>query len=152
MAKMHTRRKGKSGSKRPLRDSPPKWVELSSEEIEEKIVELAGQGHSTAEIGGIMRDTYGVPDVKLCTGKKITKILEENDAAPKLPEDLTNLIEKALSLHRHVDENPQDLHNKKALQSVESKIRRLAKYYKREGVLPEDWVYKPETAEMLISR
>jgi small subunit ribosomal protein S15 len=33
-----------------------------------------------------------------------------------------------------------------------SKIRRLEKYYRREGVLPKTWKYSLERAEMLISR
>jgi ribosomal protein S15P/S13E len=33
-----------------------------------------------------------------------------------------------------------------------SKIRRLEKYYHREGVLPEDWKFSIQRAEMLISR
>lgn len=152
MAKMHTRRKGQSRSTRPLRFNPPEWSDLSTEEIEKVAVELAGQGKSTAEIGTVLRDTYGVSDVKLATGKKITQILREHGVAPKLPEDLTNLIVKALSLRRHLEANPKDLHNKRSLHNMESKIRRLVKYYKNEGVLPEDWAYKPETAEMMISR
>ena len=49
-------------------------------------------------------------------------------------------------------ENHMDLHNKRALQLTESKIRRLVKYYHNTGVLPMDWVYSPSTAEILISR
>ncbi|KAB3548078.1 MAG: 30S ribosomal protein S15, partial [ANME-2 cluster archaeon] len=45
-----------------------------------------------------------------------------------------------------------DVHNKRALQLTESKIRRLVKYYRRTGTLPKDWVYRADTAEMLITR
>ncbi|MCD5409529.1 MAG: 30S ribosomal protein S15, partial [Methanocellales archaeon] len=60
--------------------------------------------------------------------------------------------QKAVGLKRHLDQNSKDLHNKRSLQITESKIRRLVKYYKKEGVLPEDWIYNLQTAEMLISR
>jgi small subunit ribosomal protein S15 len=35
---------------------------------------------------------------------------------------------------------------------MESKIRRLVKYYSRTGRLPAGWIYKPETTEILLSR
>jgi small subunit ribosomal protein S15 len=100
----------------------------------------------------ILRDRYGVPDAKLITGKKVTAILKENNVAPNIPEDLTNLIVKALRLRKHLSVNKKDVHNKRSLNLAESKIRRLVKYYKQEKVLPRDWFYKPETAEMMITR
>jgi small subunit ribosomal protein S15 len=40
--------------------------------------------------------------------------------------------------------------SKRGMQLIESKIRRLAKYYKREGKLPEDWAYNLEQAKLLV--
>jgi len=96
MARIYARRKGKSGSKKPFRTEPPEWCELSAREVEEKVVELAKQGLSTAQIGMVLRDSYGVPDVKLLTGKKILQILRERGLAPAIPEDLQSLIKKAI--------------------------------------------------------
>jgi small subunit ribosomal protein S15 len=152
LAKMHTRRKGSSRSTKPLRTEAPEWITLSSDEIEIKVVELAKQGNSTSKIGIIMRDMYGVPDIALSTGKKVSKILEAHDAAPKLPEDFTNLITKALRLRVHIAENHKDNHNKRALNLTEAKVRRLAKYYRRTGVLPKDWKYSPDTVERFITQ
>lgn len=152
MARMHTRRKGQSGSKKPLRSEPPKWSNTNKEEIENIIQQLASQGKSSSEMGMILRDRYGVPDVTLVTGKKIGTIMKEKNVAPKIPEDLNNLIEKVLELKKYVDRNPKDVHNKRSLNNMESKIRRLQKYYHREGVLPADWSYSIRRAEMLISR
>lgn len=152
MARMHTRRKGQSGSKKPLRSEPPKWSNTNKEEIENIIQQLASQGKSSSEMGMILRDRYGVPDVTLATGKKIGTIIKERNVAPKIPEDLNNLIEKVLELKKYVDRNPKDVHNKRSLNNMESKIRRLQKYYHREGVLPKDWNYSIQRAEMLISR
>lgn len=152
MAKMHTRRKGKSRSTRPNRTEAPEWCKFNAEEITTVILNLWKQGVSTAEIGMILRDRYGVPDSKLITGKKITTILKENNVAPTVPEDLYNLIVKALSLRKHLSINKKDIHNKRSLQLTESKIRRLVKYYQASKVLPKDWIYKPETAEMMITR
>jgi len=152
MAKMHTKRKGKSGSKKPLRTEVPEWSNVSAEEATQLVLEMWKQGVPTSQIGMILRDQYGVGDVKLLTGKKITQILKDNEVAPALPEDMTNLIVKALRLRKHMTANKHDLHNKRALQLTESKIRRLVKYYHDTKVLPAGWIYKPETAEMMLSR
>ena len=152
MAKMHTKRKGKSGSKKPLRTEVPEWANVSAEDTASIILTLWKQGVPTSQIGMILRDQYGVGDVKLLTGKKITQILKENEVAPHVPEDLSNLIIKALRLRKHLAANKHDLHNKRSLQLTESKIRRLVKYYHSTKVLPMDWLYKPETAEMMLSR
>ncbi len=152
MARMHTRRKGQSGSKKPVRTEPPKWSNTNKEEIENTIQQLASQGKSSSEIGMTLRDRFGVPDVTLVTGKKIGAVMKEKNVAPKVPEDIYNLIVKVLELKKHLDKNPKDVHNKRSLNNMVSKIRRLEKYYRREGVLPAEWKYSLERAEMLISR
>ena len=150
MARMHTRRKGKSGSKKPPAKVPPSWVTAKPEDVERLVVELAKKGYSPSMIGLVLRDQYGIPDVKAITGKKVVQILKEHGLAPKIPEDLQNLIRKALRIRRHLETHRKDMHNKVALLRVESKIRRLVKYYKREGVLPPDWRYSPEEAAVLV--
>jgi small subunit ribosomal protein S15 len=156
MARMHARKRGKSGSKRPFslkaRKTVPEWVEMTAEEVEEKVETLYNQGLSTSRMGIIMRDSYGVPSVALVTGRKITKILEEKNKVDAIPEDLQNLMRKALRIRKHIEERKKDVHNKRVLQLTESKIRRLVKYYRREKVLPEDWKYKPEFAEVVLRR
>ncbi len=132
--------------------SAPEWIDMNAKEVEKIIVKLREQDKSSSEIGIILRDKYGIPNAKLVTGKKIAQILDENKMASKMPEDLQNLIQKAVGLKRHLDQNSKDLHNKRSLQITESKIRRLVKYYRGERVLPEDWIYNLQTAEMLISR
>jgi small subunit ribosomal protein S15 len=148
---MHARRKGKSGSKHPVeRKSHPDWSSLNPREVESHVLDLAREGKTTSEIGIILRDQYAVPDVKLATGKSITKILEANNIKPEIPEDLRNLISNALSLRKHLETNKKDLHNKRGLQLTESKIRRLSKYYINVGKLPENWKYSPEQAKLLF--
>lgn len=128
----------------------PEWIEYSNEEIEELILKLRKEGNSTSMIGIILRDQYGVPDVKLITGMKITKILENHDQGLEYPEDLMNLIRKAVNIRDHLKENPKDLHTRRGLRIVESKIRRLVRYYRNEGVLPEEWRYEPKQAALLV--
>ena len=152
MARMHARRRGKSSSVRPYRNQAPAWSNADPAAITKIILELRKEGASSAKIGLVLRDRYGVPDVKLATGKRIGTILRENKAASEIPEDLRDLMTKALGLRKHLIENKKDLHNKRQLQLMESKIRRLVRYYTGSKRLPEGWVYKPETAEILLSR
>ncbi len=150
MGRIHARRKGKSSSKRPFRTDKPEWVDLSAEEIEELVVKLAKEGNTQARIGLILRDQYGVPSVKVITGKSIGKILEEHDLAAQIPEDLMALMRKAVRIKAHLNTNPRDLGNKRGLQLVDSKIRRLVKYYKKTGNLPSNWKYSLKEAELLV--
>ncbi len=153
MARMHSRKKGKSGSVRPPRlTDPPVWIELSPTEVENEVVKLARKGHSKSLIGVKMRDSRGVPLVKVVTGKKISQILESNDITSPLPEDLSNLVKKALNVRKHLEENHKDLEAKKGLNRTESKIYRLIKYYRKKGVLAPDFNYDPESIRTLVAR
>lgn len=150
---MHTRRRGSSGSDKPAADEPPEWSDVDPEQIEQRVVELAEQGHDPSQIGIKLRDEgvtgTPIPDVKLATGKKISEILEENDAEPEIPEDLRNLMERAVRLREHVQQNPQDHQNKRALQNTESKVRRLVDYYRGDELEP-DFTYSYEQAKELL--
>ncbi|SNR46167.1 30S ribosomal protein S15 [Halorubrum vacuolatum] len=155
MARMHTRRRGSSGSDKPATDETPEWSDVDAEDIESRVVELAEQGHDPSVIGLKLRDEgvkgVPVPDVKLATDKKVTEILAEHDAEPELPEDLRNLMARAVRLREHMESNGQDYQNKRALQNTESKIRRLVNYY-RGDVLDEEFAYKHEDAAELLEK
>jgi len=152
MARLHSRKKGKSGSTRPPRLERPVWVERSAEEVENLVVKLARKGFSKSMIGIILRDSYGIPLVKVVSGKKISEILEAKEIESVLPEDLLNLVKKALNIRKHMETNHKDLQGKKGLQRTESKIFRLIKYYKKKSVLPIDFKYKPEQIRTLVAR
>ena len=150
MARMYARRKGKSGSDKVVRNKVPEWQEMDKNEIIAKIIELRKEDYKKPQIGLILRDTYGVPSIRLSTGKKLQAILEENGIKEDYPEDLMNLFKKAIHLRKHLVENKKDYHNKRSLQLTESKIRRLGKYYMKEHLLPEKWKYKPAEVELLL--
>ncbi len=145
------RKKGKSHSTRPASLTVPKWVVYDPEEIEEIIVDLAKRGYGPSMIGIILRDQFGIPLVKPILGKSITEVLEERGVKMVVPEDLFRLLQKAVNLRRHLEEHPKDTHAKKGLLDLESKIRRLVKYYKRVGKLPPDWKYDPEQAKLIVA-
>jgi len=147
---MHARRKGKSSSMRPMIYENPEWVPLTATEIEELIVRFAKEGMLSARIGLVLRDQYGIPSVKLATGKGVTEIMEEHDVSASLPEDLSNLMRRAIALDVHVKEHRGDVANKRGLLLIEARIRRLERYYKKEGILPQSWKYSLTNAELML--
>ena len=136
---MHARVKGKSRSHRPLKADVPKWVEKKPKEIETLVVKFGKQGMSSALIGLTLRDSYGVPSVKNITNKSITQILKENKLTEEIPEDLKNLIKRAIAIRKHLETNKKDNVSKRGLKLTESKILRLQGYHKDNKVLPATW-------------
>jgi len=147
---MHSRKKGISGSKKPLKTKKPSWERYNKEEIVAIITKLAKSGKTPSQIGIVLRDSYGIPDVKLLVNKTITSLLREANLLPKLPEDLTNLIKKEINILKHLELNKKDQPSKRGLQITESKIKRLAKYYKKTNKLPETWRFTRENIKLLL--
>ena len=150
MSRMHSGGKGKSGSTKPHASEAPAWTTSDKAEIEELILNLAKEGHSTAMIGTILRDSHAVPNVRSVTGERVSETLSRNGITGRYPEDLMNLMRKALNLMDHLSTNPKDLHNRRQLALCESKIRRLAKYYIGTGRLSQDWVYKQDQLRLMV--
>jgi len=50
----------------------------------------------------------------------------------------------------HFEANHHDMVAKRGMQLTEAKVRKLAKYYKRNGVLPAEWKYDRKRAKLLI--
>merc|ERR1711976_1049155 len=131
MGRMHTPGKGISQSALPYRRSVPTWLKLTSDDVKEQIFKLAKKGLTPSQIGVILRDSHGV--------------------APDIPEDLYHLIKKAVSMRKHLERNRNDKDAKFRLILVESRIHRLARYYKTRRVLPPNWKYESSTASALVA-
>ena len=142
MARMYSHRRGKSGSRKPTAKLKPKWVQAPPEDLKRIVVSLAREGHSKSSIGTILRDRHGVPSMKSATGMTVGQVLKEGGEDPIAAEDLKLLMKKAEGMKRHLERYKSDRLNVHNLQLVESKIRRLAKYYKKKGILPTDWRYE----------
>jgi small subunit ribosomal protein S15 len=138
--------KGKSHSKRPVSPNVPQWVKTSPEEIEKLIVDLAKRGLSKAAIGQVLRDENGIPLAKAVLGKTISQVLADNKVERRIPDDLQALIEHADKTVKHLEQHPVDHASLRGLEITESKIHRIAKYYRRKKILPADWKYKPRAA------
>lgn len=130
--------------------SGPVWIKIKKEDAIKIVADLSKKGKTAAEIGIILRDQYGIPSFKVLTEKRIMDIKRESGLAKKLPEDLTDLIKRAVIVQKHLKLHKKDKHSRRGLQLIESKIKSLSKYYKRKGILPEDWLYSSEKAELLI--
>jgi small subunit ribosomal protein S15 len=148
MARIYARKRGKSGSKRPL--IAASWVEYGKEEVERLIVKLAHDGLTAASIGATLRDQYGIPSVRNVAGKSVLEILTENQLAPKIPDDLMTLLRQSVRLRDHLVLHKKDNTSKRGLELLESKIRRLVKYYLRTKRLPSGWKYDPESAKLIV--
>jgi small subunit ribosomal protein S13e len=132
--------------------------------VDEMITKAAKKGQMPSQIGVLLRDQHGIPLVKSVTGSKILRILKahgEYEApyvrfvrvwhaaalisgfcaglAPEIPEDLYFLIKKAVAIRKHLERNRKDKDSKFRLILVESRIHRLARYYKRTKKLPPTW-------------
>lgn len=149
MARMYSRKKGKSGSRRPSRKDVS-WVKYKPKELEDIIENLAKKGLSSSRIGIILRDQYGIPSVRQVTKEKITRMMEKKGVKPELPETLLSLMKRAVSIRNHLEKKRKDYISQRGLELTESKIRRLVKYYKREKILPLEWKYEPEKAKLLV--
>lgn len=150
MARLHSKKKGKSGSKKPVVKVVPEWVEYSAHEAEDLVVKMGQEGKGPAIIGQSLRDTYGIPSIQNLCGKPIHAILAEHGIKRTYPEDMINLIKRAVNMREHLKTNRSDRHNRTKLIHVESKIGRLVKYYTKAGKLPADWKYDPEKAALLV--
>nr|XP_009683033.1 PREDICTED: 40S ribosomal protein S13 [Struthio camelus australis] len=144
-------RKGLSQSALPYRRSVPTWLKLTSDDVKEQIYKLAKKGLTPSQIGVILRDSHGVAQVRFVTGNKILRILKSKGLAPDLPEDLYHLIKKAVAVRKHLERNRKDKDAKFRLILIESRIHRLARYYKTKRVLPPNWKYESSTASALVA-
>jgi small subunit ribosomal protein S13e len=151
MGRMHSNGKGISRSSLPYRRTPPSWCKTEPEQVKEEMFKYAKKGLTPSQIGVVLRDSQGIPSVRGVTGSKILRILKVAGLAPELPEDLYHLIKKAVNIRRHLEKNRKDTDSKFRLILVESRIHRLARYYKVKKALPPVWKYESATASALVA-
>ena len=148
MGRLHTHNHGKSHSTRPLDLKKPSWVTQSPKEIEEMIVKYAKDGMTSSQIGIKLRDQHAIPLVKPIINKGIMQVLDENKLNQELPEDLNNIVIKAVGLQKHLKSNKLDNRNRRSLELIEAKVHRLSVYYKKIGKIPKNWKYKSVIAQL----
>ena len=148
MGRMHTHNHGKAHSIRPIELKKPDWIKMESKEIEELIVKYAKEGMTSSQIGIKLRDQHAIPLVKPILNKTISDVLKENDLVPEIPEDLSNIVLRAVNLQKHLKENKSDSRNVRSLELIEAKVHRLSTHYKNKGIIPKKWKYKSVVAQL----
>ena len=148
MGRLHTHRHGKSHTIRPAILRVPSWITLSPKEIEELVVKYSKDGLTPSQIGLKLRDQHSIPLIKPITKKSMGEILEENNLRAEMPEDLDNIVRKAVGLQKHLKTNKGDNRNVRSLELIEAKVHRLSVYYKRIDRIPKNWKYKSVVAQL----
>lgn len=108
-------------------DAKPNWIKMKPAELEKIVVDLAKKGEGLAKIGLILRDKHGVPKSRLF-GKKISRILEDNNVIYKKEKDI--FAARSENLKRHIERNKSDYPATRALTKnlwVLNKIERRTK-------------------------
>ena len=148
MGRLHSHNYGKSHSTRPIEPKTPSWIKEDVKEIEELIIKYGKDDLTASQIGVKLRDQHSIPLVKPIIKKTISRVLEENDLKTDLPEDLDNIVKKAIGLQKHLKSNKKDNRNIRALELIEAKVHRLSVYYKKIDRIPKKWKYKSVIAQL----
>eukprot|EP00798_Chlamydomonas_sp_ICE-L_P021564 gene21564-28558_t len=151
MGRMYGNGKGMSSSALPYRRSAPAWAKTTPEEVKDMINKLARKGMPPSAIGVLLRDQHAIPGVTAITGSKILRILKGSGLAPEIPEDLYSLIKKAVSMRKHLERFRRDRDAKFRLILIESRIHRLARYYKTTRQVPPTFKYESATASTMVA-
>ncbi len=82
---------------------------------------------------------------------KLSAVVMTLGLAPQIPEDLWHLVKKAVAVRKHLEVNRKDKDSKFRLILIESRIHRLARYYKKTQAIPPSFKYDSATASTLIA-
>ena len=148
MGRLHTHNHGKAHSIRPIESKFSSWVKQDTKEIEDLVIKYTKDGLTPSQIGIKLRDQHAIPLVKPIINKTISDILDQNDLKSEIPEDLNNIVIKAVGLQKHLKSNKNDRRNIRSLELIEAKVHRLSMYYKKIGRIPKNWKYKSVIAQL----
>ena len=148
MGRLHTHNHGKAHSIRPIESKFSSWVKQDPKEIEDLVIKYTKDGLTPSQIGIKLRDQHAIPLVKPIINKTISDILDQNDLKSEIPEDLNNIVTKAVGLQKHLKSNKNDRRNIRSLELIEAKVHRLSVYYKKIGRIPKNWKYKSVIAQL----
>jgi ribosomal protein S15P/S13E len=93
-------------------DQKPEWIKMKQSDVEKLIVELGNKGNSPTQIGVILRDQHGIPKAKLL-GKKISKVLKENNVKTSTEKD--QMQKRISALEVHISQKAHDKNAKRSL-------------------------------------
>jgi len=123
---------------------------ITKEQVELLILKMVKEGYSLAQIGQILRDQYGILDVREVLGIKLKRFLEKKGAKPQIPDDLKALFKRYLAVKKHLLIHKKDKHSKRGLLIIESRIKRLIRYYKEKGELDPKFRFDKENVALYL--
>ncbi|KRH93583.1 40S ribosomal protein S13 [Pseudoloma neurophilia] len=139
MARMHSNNKGKAQSVVPYHSFYPSHVTKTKEEIIAKICTLGRKNIVPSMIGNILRDEDGIGRISDMTHTTMTNVLRIHNLQSKIPEDLNALVKKCTNMRAHLERFKNDNDQKYRLIQTESRMYRLARYYKKKGRIDDKW-------------
>ena len=98
---------------------------LTEEEACKLVVELAKQGVTSEKIGLMLKKDHKINNFEKEYGKKISKVLKENDLY--ISPDKRNLNLQIEKLKKHFGKHKKDQPTKRILRIQEAKLRKLEK-------------------------
>lgn len=69
MGRLHSKGKGISASAIPYSRTAPAWLKTNPDQVVDQICKLAKKGATPSQIGVVLRDSQGIAQVKIVTGK-----------------------------------------------------------------------------------
>lgn len=111
--------KTKSEIKKPI------WLKYTKEEIKAIILKLSNKELTAEKIGLILKDQYGIPNVKLYN-LKIKEIMGDKFSEPSI----INLEKRMKRIIKHFSSNKQDKKAGRSLIIVKSKLKKKKDYQK----------------------
>jgi len=95
-----------------MAEKKPEWIKMKPSEVESLVADLAKKGETPEKIGLILRDTHGIPKVKL-VGKKISRIIL--DAKMSTGTQKIRVDKKVKVLQDHISKNKHDYKAQRSL-------------------------------------
>ena len=69
MGRLHSNGKGISSSAIPYSRTAPAWLKTTPDAVVDQICKLAKKGATPSQIGVVLRDSHGIAQVKIVTGR-----------------------------------------------------------------------------------
>lgn len=104
----------------------PVWLKYTKEEVEAIILKIASKGATAEKIGLILRDQYGIPDVKIYR-LKIKEVLKDKFEEPTV----INLKKKLDRVISHYKRNKKDKNAERSLVITKAKLKKREDYLKK---------------------
>jgi len=106
----------------------PTWLKYTKTEVEKIILKLADQDLTAEKIGLVLRDQYGIPDVKIFN-IKIKQVMKDKFQEPTN----INLDKKLQGIIQHYKKNKQDKRAERSLIITKAKLKKRTDYNKKKG-------------------